>query len=93
MRHLVALSVVLIVALVVAGNALAADQLRTHLQTQDRIFQQDRTCLQDCVCDYPNCTGDCPQTQLQQRDQDCLNGGASQAPDWGWLMWQYGWGQ
>ncbi len=100
MKQLLVFVVVFSAILAVASNAWAADQLRSKLQTQDRIFQQDQTCQQDCLCDYPNCDGvcDCPNCdgdcpQIQQQDRDRLNRDIPVDPDWGWFLWQYGWGQ
>ncbi len=68
-------------ALVTADIVVAADQLRTQTQTQQRL--QDGSCCQN-ACDGTCPNSDCPQYQYQTGDA-WQSGG----PEDQWWMWQW----
>lgn len=83
----IALAAVLVVG-VTANVVVAADQLRTQTQTQQKL--QDGSCCQtvcDCVCPNP----DCPENQYQYQTGDAYQWSGPD-DDWGQFMWEYfGW--
>ena len=73
-------------ALATANVVVAADQLRTQTQTQQRL--QDGSCCQN-VCDGTCPNPDCPEYQYQYQTGDAWQW-AGPEDQWWMFMWQFG---
>ena len=76
MNRLVVLTLVLAVSLSVpVGTLLAGEPAQT--QTQSQTQTQTQAKAGDCVCDGPNCDGDCPQNSYQTQSGNAHQGDLS----------------
>ena len=84
MNRLVVFMLVLVLALSVPASSLLAKG-PTQTQAQSQTQTQTQSQAGDCVCDGPNCDGDCQQNSYQNQSGNAYQDGVL---NWFKFMWK-----